>query len=212
MGKEEAVMEIIKRLLMEYPMPKTALTHKTPFELLVATILSAQSTDVQINKITRDLFLKYRGPGDYVKVSQEELEQDIRSSGFFRQKAKNIKATSLMIIEEFGGEVPRSMEELTRLPGVARKTANIVLSNAFGIHEGIAVDTHVKRLSGRLGLSKQKDPNKIEQDLLKIVPKDYWRDFSHILIYHGRNVCQARKPLHERCVLYDLCPSRKSCK
>lgn len=205
--KEAKVMEITKRLFKEYPMPKTALIHKNPFELLVATILSAQSTDVQINKITKVLFKKYKGPRDYVLVSLEELEQDIKSSGFFRQKAKNIKATSLMIIDEFAGEVPRSMEELTRLPGVGRKTANIVLSNAFGIHEGIAVDTHVKRLSGRLGLTKHTDPVKIERDLMAVVPKDNWRDFSHILIYHGRKVCQAKKPMHDKCVLFDMCPS-----
>lgn len=205
--KDEIVMEITRRLLKEYPMQRTALLHNDPFQLLVATILSAQSTDVQINKITRDLFKKYKGPADYVKVSPEELEGNIRSSGFFRQKAKNIKATSLMIMEEFGGEVPRSMKDLTRLFGVGRKTANIVLSNAFDIHEGIAVDTHVKRLSGRLGLTEHTDPVKIEEDLMGVVPKKYWRDFSHILIFHGRAVCQARKPMHDRCVLYDLCPS-----
>jgi endonuclease-3 len=206
--KKQVVKEIIALLEKEYPDPKTALKHRTPFELLVATILSAQSTDVQINKITRDLFRKYRGPEDYARVPREELERDIRSSGFFRSKARNIQAASRMIMEEFGGEVPRSMEELTRLPGVARKTANIVLSNAFGIDEGIAVDTHVKRLSQRLGLSRNRDPNKIEQDLMEVVPKEYWRDFSHLLILHGRAVCQARRPRHDKCVLYHLCPSR----
>ncbi|NOZ76343.1 MAG: endonuclease III [Euryarchaeota archaeon] len=206
---EEKVKEIISLLEREYPNPRTALKYSTPFELLVATILSAQSTDVQVNRITRTLFRKYQGPEDFARVSQEELEQDIRSSGFFRQKARNIRAASRMILEEFAGEVPRSMAELTRLPGVARKTANIVLSNAFGIHEGIAVDTHVKRLSMRLGLSDKNDPNRIEQDLMAVVPREYWRDFSHLLILHGRSVCRARRPRHEECVLYHLCPSRE---
>jgi len=207
--KRKVVKEIIALLEKEYPNPKTALRYSTPFELLVATILSAQSTDVQVNRITKDLFKKYHGPEDYARVTQEELEQDIRSSGFYRNKAKNIRATSRMLLEEFGGEVPRSMEELTRLPGVARKTANIVLSNAFGIDEGIAVDTHVKRLSRRLGLSESRDPNRIEEDLMEMVPKEYWRDFSHLLILHGRAVCQARRPRHDKCVLYGLCPSRE---
>ncbi len=209
MEKRKVVKEIIALLEKEYPNPKTALRYSTPFELLVATILSAQSTDVQVNRITKDLFKKYHGPEDYARVTQEELEQDIRSSGFYRNKAKNIRATSRMLLEEFGGEVPRSMEELTRLPGVARKTANIVLSNAFGIDEGIAVDTHVKRLSRRLGLSESRDPNRIEEDLMEMVPKEYWRDFSHLLILHGRAVCQARRPRHDKCVLYGLCPSRE---
>jgi len=209
--KRKVVKEIIALLEKEYPNPKTALRYSTPFELLVATILSAQSTDVQVNRITKDLFKKCHGPEDYARMSQEELEQDIRSSGFYRNKAKNIRATSRMLLEEFGGEVPRSMEELTRLPGVARKTANIVLSNAFGIDEGIAVDTHVKRLSRRLGLSESRDPNRIEEDLMEMVPKEYWRDFSHLLILHGRAVCQARRPRHDKCVLYGLCPSREGC-
>ncbi len=202
--------EIITLLKKEYSdTPMTALLHSNPFELLVATILSAQSTDVMINRITKDLFKKYRGPEDFANVPVEKLEKDIRSSGFYRNKAKNIKKTCEILVEKFDSNVPRTMEELVTLPGVARKTANIVLANSYGILVGIAVDTHVKRLSQRLGLTKNKDPNKIERDLMELVPQEEWSDFSHLLIFHGRNVCNARKPKHDSCILYRLCPSRE---
>lgn len=204
----EKMKEIIRRLRKEYPEPRTALHYKTPFELLVATILSAQTTDVHVNKVTGTLFGKYRSIQDYAAVPLDSLKKDVSSINFFNNKAKNIQASSRMIVERFGGNVPASMAELVTLPGVARKTANIVLSNAFGIHEGIAVDTHVKRLSGRLGLTKFDDPVKIEQDLMKITPKEEWGDISHLLILHGRKICQARKPKYKECVLADICPSR----
>jgi endonuclease-3 len=185
------------------------LRFSTPFELLVATILSAQTTDVQVNRVTADLFKKYRSVQDVANTTPEKFAQDIRSVNFFNNKAKNINKTATMIIEKFGGEVPQTMEELVSLPGVARKTANIVLSSAFGINEGIAVDTHVKRLAYRLGLTKHDDPVKIEQDLIAITPKKEWGHFSHLLIFHGRKVCQAKKANHALCVLFDLCPSNK---
>ncbi len=193
----------------EYPDARVALKHKNPFQLLIATILSAQSTDVQINKITKNLFKKYNGPIDFVKTPIEEIENDIRSSGFYRNKAKNIKKTCEILLSDFDSNVPQTMEELTTLPGVARKTANIVLSGAFGIIEGIPVDTHVKRLSKRLGLTKNTDPVKIERDLMQRVPKEDWFHISNLLIWHGRRVCDARKPLHDKCVLYPLCPSKE---
>lgn len=200
--------EIIRLLEREYPSARVALLHKNPFELLIATILSAQSTDVQINKITKRLFLKYKGPEDFVKEPIKEIENDIRSSGFYRNKAKNIKNACKLLVKDFNSQVPRTMEELITLPGVARKTANIVLSGGFGIIDGIPVDTHVKRLSGRLGLSDNTDPTKIERDLMECVPKREWFHISNLLIWHGRRVCDARRPRHDKCVLYDLCPSR----
>jgi endonuclease-3 len=193
----------------EYPEAGIALKHKNPFELLIATILSAQSTDVQINKITKNLFKKYKEPIDFAKAPLSEIERDIRSSGFYRNKAKNIQNSCRILIEDFNFEVPSTMKELTMLPGVARKTANIVLSGGFGITCGIPVDTHVKRLSGRLGLTKSTDPVKIESDLMKLVPKEQWFHISNLLIWHGRNICDARKPLHDKCVLYHLCPSKE---
>jgi endonuclease-3 len=205
---KEKAAEIIRILGKEYPDARVALEHKNPFQLLIATILSAQSTDVQINKITRKLFKKYRAPEDLAKAPLEEIETDIRSSGFYRNKAKNIKNACRILIKDFDSEVPRTMEELITLPGVARKTANIVLSGGFGIIAGIPVDTHVKRLSGRLGLTDNIDPTKIEQDLMEIVPKGEWFYISSLLIFHGRAVCDARRPRHEECVLYDLCASR----
>ena len=192
----------------EYPDVKVELSHKNPFQLLIATILSAQSTDVQINKITRKLFLKYKSPIDFVKEPIEEIERDIKSSGFYRNKAKNIKKTCEILVEDFNSRVPSTMEELITLPGAARKTANIVLSGGFGIIDGIPVDTHVKRLSGRLGLTKNTDPVKIESDLMNLVPKEHWFHISNLLIWHGRSVCDARKPNHDKCVLYHLCPSK----
>jgi endonuclease-3 len=206
--QDKKIAEIIKRLKKEYPgTPQTVLRFSTPFELLVATMLSAQTTDVLVNKVTTDLFKKYRSVQDIADTPPEKFAQDIRSVNFFNNKAKNINKTAKMIIEKFGGEVPRTMEELVSLPGVARKTANIVLSSAFGINEGIAVDTHVKRLAYRLGLTKYDDPVKIEQDLIAITPKKEWGHLSHLLIFHGRKVCQAKKPDHAICVLFDLCPS-----
>ncbi|MGD9627869.1 MAG: endonuclease III [Pyrinomonadaceae bacterium] len=199
--------EIIKRLKKAYPDAHCALDHTSPFELLVATILSAQCTDERVNIVTADLFRKYRGPEDFVKVSQRELERDIHSTGFFRNKAKNIRAASRRLIEVYGGEIPRTMDEILTLGGVARKTANVVLGNAFGIASGVVVDTHVSRLSQRLGLTEEKTPEKIERDLQALVPKKHWVMFSHWLIFHGRRVCNARKPKCGQCVLADLCPS-----
>ncbi len=206
---KKIITEIIRRLKKEYPgTPQTVLRFSTPFELLVATILSAQTTDVLVNRVTTDLFKKYRSMQDVANTTPEKLAQDIRSVNFFNNKAKNINKTAKVLIDKFGGKVPQTMEELVSLPGVARKTANIVLSSAFGINEGIAVDTHVKRLAYRLGLTKHDDPVKIEKDLLAITPKKEWGHFSHLLIFHGRKVCQAKKPDHAGCVLVDLCPSK----
>jgi len=203
------IAEIIKRLKKEYAgTPQTALHYSTPFELLVATILSAQTTDVLVNRVTADLFKKYRSAQEVADTTPEKFAQDIRSVNFFNTKAKNINKTAKMLIENFGGNVPQTMEELVSLPGVARKTANIVLSSAFGLNEGIAVDTHVKRLANRLGLTKHNDPVKIEQDLIAITPKKEWGNLSHLLIFHGRKVCQAKKADHKVCVLVDLCPSK----
>lgn len=200
-------LEIIKRLKKAYPTAHCALNHTNAFELLIATILSAQCTDERVNIVTANLFRKYRGPRDFASVSQEELEADVRSTGFFRNKAKSIRAASQRILDEFGGEVPQTMPEILSLAGVARKTANVVLGNAFGIASGVVVDTHVSRLSQRLGLTKEKTPEKIELDLQKLVPKKDWVMFSHWLIFHGRQICQARKPKCTECVLADECPS-----
>jgi endonuclease-3 len=192
----------------EYPDAKPSLNYSNPLELLVATVLSAQSTDVQINKVTEKLFKKYRTAWDYANADLRELEIDIYSTGFYKSKAKNIKAAAQLLVERYGGEVPQTMEELVTLPGVGRKTANIVLSRAFGIVEGIAVDTHVKRVSGRLGLTRHSDPVKIEQDLIALARKEDLDSLSMTLIYHGRKVCQARKPRCQVCVVKELCPSR----
>lgn len=205
-NKKDRTAEIIKRLKKEFPDAHCALNHTNAFELLVATILSAQCTDVRVNIVTADLFRKYRTPQDYLKIPQEELEQDVRSTGFFRNKAKNIQAACEKIVENFGGEIPQTMEELLTLNGVARKTANVVLGNAFGIASGVVVDTHVRRLSNRLGITKQSNPEKIELDLQKLVPKSDWVMFSHWLIMHGRGDCNARKPRCAECVLEDICP------
>jgi endonuclease-3 len=206
-GKEK-ISVIIQRLKKEYPRPKTALSFKNPFQLLVATILSAQATDVLVNKVTESLFKKYKTIKDYADAPLEKLQQDVRSINFYKTKARNIQACAEHIIEEYGGNVPKTMDELTSLPGVARKTANIILSNAFSINEGIAVDTHVKRLSNLLGLTKNNDPVKIERDLMAVAPQKEWGTISHLLILHGRNVCQAKKPKHDECILKDICPSR----
>ncbi len=204
---EERVKKIIRILRQEYPSPQTALHYRTPFELLVATILAAQCTDERVNKVTPGLFQKYPTVEAFARARQEELENDIRSTGFFRNKARNIIALSKKLVEEYGGRVPDSMEELIKLPGVARKTANIVLASAFKKAEGIAVDTHVRRLAGRLGLSRQTLPEKIEKDLMAIVPREDWLDFNFLLVEHGRKICQARRPRCEECVLRELCPS-----
>lgn len=208
-NKKERTAEIIKRLKKTYPDAHCALNHNNAFELLIATILSAQCTDERVNIVTATLFRKYRGPQDYVAVIQQELEKDIHSTGFFRNKSKNIQAACRRIIEVFDGEVPQTMDELLTLGGVARKTANVVLGNAFGITSGVVVDTHVARLSQRLGLTKNTAAEKIEQDLQKLVPKQDWVMFSHWLIFHGRQICQARKPKCTECVLGDICPSYK---
>jgi endonuclease-3 len=199
--------DIIRRLKRAYPDAKTSLNHSNPFELLIATILSAQSTDERVNIVTADLFRKYKKPEDYLKVSAHELEKDIHSTGFFRNKTKSIQGTAKLLTEQFGGEVPHTMDELLELPGVARKTANVVLGNAFGIKAGVVVDTHVTRLSHRLGLSQEKTAEKIEQDLIPIVPKKDWVIFPHLMIYHGRKICKARNPLCEECAIERLCPS-----
>ncbi len=209
MDKKKQVAEILKRLKKEYAgTPQTALHYTTPFELLAATILSAQTTDVQVNRVTESLFAKYRTIEAFASAAPEKLAKDAASVNFYRNKAKHINRTAQMIMEKFGGKVPQTMEDLVTLPGVARKTANIVLSSAFGINEGIAVDTHVKRLSFRLGLTKQEDPVKIEVELMALAPQKEWGNLSHLLIFHGRKICQARKPNHAACVLFDLCPSR----
>ncbi|HMQ03308.1 MAG TPA: endonuclease III [Pyrinomonadaceae bacterium] len=206
-ARKRHTAEIIRRLRKAYPDAHCALEHTTPFELLVATILSAQCTDERVNIVTSGLFRKYRGPADYVAVSQAELEKDIHSTGFFRNKAKNIKAASQRLIEVYGGEVPRTMEDLLTLGGVARKTANVVLGNAFGISSGVVVDTHVSRLSQRLGLTDSTTAEKIESDLVEIVPKRHWIMFPHWLIFHGRKICNARSPKCGECVLANICPS-----
>lgn len=207
MDEKKRIQKIIALLKKEYPIPKTALRFGKPHEILIATILSAQCTDKRVNIVTKDLFKKYRKIEDYANSKQEEFEQDIRSTGFYKNKAKNIINACKIIIEKFNGKVPKTMEELIQLPGVARKTANIAQSSAYGIIEGIAVDTHVKRLSGRLELTKNTDPNKIEQDLMKLVPRSYWDRFSLSLIFHGRKVCTAKKAFCEKCMLNKLCPS-----
>jgi endonuclease-3 len=204
--KKERTMRIYDTLDPLYTEEKTALKYRTPFELLIATILSAQCTDKQVNTVTRSLFQKYKKPQDYVKIPIEELENDIRSTGFFRNKSKSIKGCCQGLLDFYGGEVPQTIEALTKLPGVGRKTANCVLGAAFGI-PGIVVDTHVKRLSSRLGLTENKDPDKIEMDLVHLLPEERWRRFSDILIYHGRAVCTARKPKHDLCPIFKICPS-----
>ncbi len=196
------------RLRKEYPEFRTALHYRSDFELLVAAILSAQSTDAHVNKVTPGLFGKYRSVKDYADAPLEELQKDLSSINFYRTKAKNIQNSARAVIEQFHSRVPKSMAELTSLPGIARKTANVLLSGLYGINEGIAVDTHVKRLAYRLGLTREEDPVKVEADLMSITPREEWGDLSHLLIFHGRKVCHAKKPEHSKCVLYDICPSR----
>ncbi len=206
---KERIGEIIRRLRKAYPHSRTALNFETPLGILVATILAAQCTDEKVNQITPLLFQKYPTVEALAQAKQEELEVIIRPTGFYRNKAKAIIGAAQKIFADFGGQVPDKMEELVTLPGVARKTANIVLSSAYRKAEGIAVDTHVRRLAFRLGLSRQKDPEKIELDLMKLVPKDDWLDFNYMLVDHGRKICQAKKPLCAECFLQDVCPSAK---
>jgi len=205
--RKERAEKIIRLLKRAHPDAHCALNHSNAFELLVATILSAQCTDERVNIVTADLFRKYRKPEDYLKVPATELQQDIRTTGFFRNKTKSIQGACKMLVEEFGGEVPKTMEELLKLPGVARKTANVVLGVAYGIAEGIVVDTHVSRVSQRLRFTRNQGAGKIERDLMEIVPRKDWIDFAHLLIFHGRRVCKARRPLCEECVAEKLCPS-----
>ena len=201
------VARLIAKLKQTYPDADCSLTRGDPLKLLVATILSAQCTDKRVNLVTKTLFKKYRTPQDYAETSQDTLENEIRSTGFFRNKARNIRGACAKIISDFDGKVPRTMTQLLTLPGVARKTANCVLGNAFGLAEGVVVDTHVIRLSGRLGLTKHKEPVKIERDLMEIVPPEEWILFSHLLIFHGRATCDARKPDCDNCCVAALCPS-----
>jgi len=208
MNRKEQITQILNILKKEYPNPQTALNYTDPFQLLVATVLSAQTTDILVNKVTVNLFNKYKTMKDYAESSLEAFQKDVSSINFYKTKAKHIQAAAKIIIDKFNAKVPKTMEELTSLPGVARKTANIILSNAYGINEGIAVDTHVKRLSYLLGLTENEDPVRIEQDLMAITPKDEWNNMSHLLIFHGRKICQARKPKHPECVLFNICPSR----
>jgi endonuclease-3 len=205
--KKTKVMKIIELLEKEYPNAKTALNYSNPLELLVATILSAQCTDKRVNAVTKSLFKKYKTAEDYANADLGKLEEDVRPTGFYRNKAKNIKKSGQMLVEKFNSQVPKTMDEMIELPGVARKTANIVLSNAYGVIEGVAVDTHVRRLSQRLGLTENKNPDKIEKDLMEIVPKAYWEKITDLLIFHGRNICVARKPKCSSCVLNKICPS-----
>ena len=202
--------EIVRRLSEAYPDAKVALRFTNPLECLVATILSAQCTDEKVNEVTESLFRKYRAAEDYLRVPEDELKADIKPTGFFNQKATAIREACRRIVEVYGGEVPGTMEDLITLRGVARKTANIVLGNSFGIVEGIAVDTHVKRVSNRLGLSDEKDPTKIEADLMERIPKERWFDFTYVLIDHGRAICVARKPRCPICPVEPLCPASQA--
>jgi len=201
------VLRVVELLEKEHPDAKIALHYTNPLELLVATILSAQCTDERVKMVTKKLFKKYPKAEDYANADLKALEQDIRSTGFYRNKAKNIKKCCQLLVEKYNSQVPRKMEELLELPGVARKTANIVLSNAYGVIEGVAVDTHVRRLAQRLGLTESDDPAKIEADLINIVPRDKWMRITDLLIFHGRRICVARKPKCDACVLNKICPS-----
>lgn len=205
--KAKRVAEIVRRLRKQFPDARTSLAYRTPFELLVATILSAQCTDERVNKVTQALFRKYPQPADFAKADIDELEGMIRSTGFFHAKAKSIQGCYAALVRDHAGEVPREIEAMVKLPGVGRKTANVVLGSALGIASGIVVDTHVKRVAGRLGLTREEDPEKIEADLMALVPKADWIVFSHMLIHHGRRTCMARKPACLACVLKEICPA-----
>ena len=204
---QQRALKVIELLEKEYPNAKTALNYTNPLELLIATMLSAQTTDERVNIVTEQLFKKYKTPEDYANADLKALEQDVRSTGFYHNKASNLKKSCQMLVEKYNSQVPKTMNQLIELPGVARKTANIVLFNAYGTIEGIAVDTHVRRLSQRLGLTDQNDPAKIEQELMKIVPKENWMRLTDLLIFHGRQVCTAKKPKCEICLLNKICPS-----
>ncbi len=206
--RRDRIRPIIERLAVEHADARIALHFRNDLELLVSVMLSAQTTDVNVNRVTERLFEKYRRPEDYLAVPQEELELDVYATGFFRQKAKSVRGTMRVLLEEFDGRVPRTIPELLRLPGVARKTANVVAAE-LGNPQGVVVDTHVRRLSQRLGLTRQEDPVKIERDLAKLVPRADWGRFPHLLIWHGRRVCDARRPLCEECVVNSLCPSAR---
>lgn len=201
------VLKIIQLLEREYPNAKIALNYENPLELLIATILSAQCTDQRVNIVTRNLFKKYRKAEDYANANIGELEDAIKSTGFYRNKANNIKKCCQILVERYNSQVPQTMEEMLELPGVARKTANIVLQNAYNVVEGIAVDTHVRRVAIRLGFTVNNDPNKIEKDLMEKIPKTYWKKFTDLLIFHGRRICMARRPKCNICILNRLCPS-----
>ncbi|MGD0273559.1 MAG: endonuclease III [Gaiellaceae bacterium] len=205
---KKRIEPLIERLSVEHADAKIALRFDSDFELLIAVMLSAQTTDVNVNRVVERLFCKYRSPEDYLAVPTSELERDIYATGFYRQKARSIQGSMRMLVEEYDGRVPRTIEELVRLPGVARKTANVVAAE-LGEAQGIVVDTHVRRLAQRLGLTREQDPVKIERDLVKIVPREHWRLFPHLLIWHGRRVCAARRPACELCVVSNLCPSRR---
>jgi endonuclease-3 len=205
--KQERAGDIVARLKQMYPKAKCSLDYTNAFELLIATILSAQSTDVRVNIVTKSLFRKYPDPQSFASASQVDMERDVKQTGFFRNKAKAVIACSKAIMEKHGGQVPQTMEELTALPGVGRKTANVVLGNAFKKNVGIVVDTHVARVSARLGFTASDDPVRIEEDLMKLIPQKEWTVFSHRLIYHGRQICIARKPKCGECRLNELCPS-----
>ena len=208
-AKRARTAEIVTRLRAAYPDAKCSLDFRNAYELLVATILSAQCTDERVNMVTPALFRRYPAPEDMAAAATAELEELIRSTGFFRNKTRSLLGMATAVAEQHGGRVPRSFDDMVRLPGVGRKTANVVLGNAFGTNEGIAVDTHVKRVSGRLGLTRNTDPEKIEPDLMKLVPRAEWTDISHLLIYHGRAICRAPKPRCEECMLSDICPSSR---
>ena len=205
-SKAAPISEVITRLKKEYPDAKTELNWENPLELLVATMLSAQTTDARVNMVTEKLFENYRTAADYAGADPAQLEEDVRPTGFYRNKARSLQGMARALLERHGGEVPRTMAGLVALPGVGRKTANVVLGNAFGVDEGVVVDTHVRRVSGRLGLTEERDPEKIERDLIRVVPEGERTLFSHLLIFHGRRVCKALKPDCPGCVLSDVCP------
>lgn len=205
--KQERAGDVVNRLKRMYPKAKCSLDFTNAFELLIATILSAQSTDARVNIVTKSLFRKYPDPQAFANASQVEMERDVKQTGFFRNKAKAVIACSKALVEKHGGAVPKTMDELTALPGVGRKTANVVLSNAFNLPVGVVVDTHVTRVSGRLGFTKSADPVVIEQDVMKLIPQKEWTSFSHRLIQHGREICVARKPKCAHCLLNEMCPS-----
>ena len=207
--KENIVIKIIEILKQAYPDAKCSLNFTTPFEMLIAVMLSAQCTDERVNKTTPSIFSKYNSPQDFVNIPLDELETLIHPCGFYKNKAKNIKLTSEKLLNNFGGQVPQTMEELMSLPGVGRKTANVVMLEAFNKPQGIAVDTHAKRISNKLGLSEKSEPEKIEQDLLKLIPTKYWNDVNHLLIWHGRNICTARNPKCVDCPIKEYCKSFK---